>query len=328
MTLAPSVRTDLLAAIRHVRSPAGAAALARGWSPAAARAPFQGGAFEEFLYTRWFARVGNAGDLAASRVPPADGTALASLASRLRAAHAATNRLEPGWSARRVGRDGVVLAERAGEFLEVSPPDYVNLDRPAAPVRIGDALAVTARRAGVGWEGGWWTTAGAVGPASAPMLRVYWNCPAGSAAALVARVTSGLEELLLPYTLKCPSAEVYFDRVEPVVLYLGVDDWSAASETLRGVHASLVDRLRPPVPPLTLRLGWGAAAAEDPADGSSFGQSRTRAVADGLVRAAARGLTDEETTLAVVAFQLSAHGISLLRPYQRSSSPPDLITPW
>jgi HopA1 effector protein family len=313
MTLTPEIRADVLAAVRLARSPAGAAALA-------------GGTLEEFLYTRWFARVGDAG--AAGSSPP-DGAVLPPLAARLTAAHAASTRLEAGWSARRVGRDGAVLAQRGSELLEVRPPDYVNLDHPAAPVRVGDALAVTARRAGLDREGGWWLTAGRAGPAAtAAMLRVYWNCPSGSAAALVARLTEALEDIRLPYTLKCPSVEALFDRVEPVVLYLGVAEWAAAKESLGGVHASLVDRLRAPVPALTLRLGAGAAVAEDPGDGTSFGQSRSRAVADGLARAAGQDLTDEEAALSVVASRLSAHGISPLRPYQRESSPPELVRRW
>ena len=164
--------------------------------------------------------------------------------------------------------------------------------------------------------------------APAAMARVYWNCPPESAAALVAAITGALEPLRLPYTLKCPLADELFDRVEPVVLYLGFAEWAAAKPALRRVHAALAARLRPAVPPLTLRLGPGAAAAEDPADGSSFGQSRAAAVADGLVLAAEQRLDDEDATLAVVAERLAAHDISPARPYLRAGSPPDLVTAW
>ena len=82
------------------------------------------------------------------------------------------------------------------------------------------------------------------------------------------------------------------------------------------------------MPPLTLRLGRGAAAAEDPGDGESFGQSRVRAVAAGLTAAAARGLADDLEVLAVVLDRLRAHGISPERPHLRAGSPPDLIGPW
>jgi HopA1 effector protein family len=305
--LAPAVRADLLAAVRVAR---------------AAVAPLGRRALEELLYTAWFSR-------ATGRPATVGGAAPApSLAARLRAAHAATARLDAGWSARRVGPAGALLAERAGELLELSPPDYLNIDRPAVPVRVGDALAVTARRDWIDAGSAWWVTSAAAGPAPAAMARVYWNCPSQSAAALVAGITGALEAARLPYTLKCPLADELFDRTEPVVLYLGFAEWAAAKPALRAVHASLAAQLRPAVPPLTLRLGPGAAAAEDPADGRSFGQSRAAAVADGLVRAAQRQLSDDDAAIAVVAEGLAAHDISPARPYLRAGSPPDRVTAW
>jgi hypothetical protein len=305
--LAPEVRADLLAAIRL--APPGSA-------------PHDRAALEQLLYTAWFTGADGRQTTGARSAPGP------SLAARLRAAHAATARLEGGWTARSVGPAGALLAERAGELLELAPPDYVNVDRLAAPVRAGDALAVTARRDWIDADGGWWVTSAAAGPAGAAMARIYWNCPPPSAAALVAGITGALEPLRLPYTLKCPLADELFDRTEPVVLYLGFAEWAAAKQELRAVHAALAAQLRPAIPPLTLRLGPGAAAAEDPADGRSFGQSRAAAVADGLVRAAERRLDDEAATLAVVAEQLAAHDISPARPYLRAGSPSDLVTAW
>ena len=329
MTLAPGVRADLLAAIRLVGSlPTGVRASRERYAGAEPVA-LRGRPLEQFLYTEWFACAGRAGEAGGSLSPVDDDDRRPSLTARLRAAHTATAQLESGWYARRVGRDGTLLAARADELVEVTPPDYVNLDRPAAPVRVGDAVAVTARRDGTDTGGAWWITSGIAGAAStAAMVRVYWNCPPETAAPLVAGLTHELEAIGLPYTLKCPTAEVLFDRVEPVVLYLGVADWLAARGALRGVHAALVGRLRSRVPPLTLRLGPGAAAAEDPADGRSFGQSRAAAVADGLAHANEQRLTDEAAILSVVVSRLSAHGISPICPYVRKGSPPDLVTGW
>jgi len=296
-----AVREDLLAAVRLARE-----------APASP--------LPDLLYTRWFARF-------APAAPDGEGTP--SLVARLRAAHAATARFEEGWSARAVGRAGAVLAERAGERRSLAPPDYVNLTRPAAPVRAGDRIAVTARRDRADPRDGWWMTRGAAGPAPDDgVVRVYWNCPVEAVASLVACATEALEGRGARYGLKCPLSRELFGRVDCVVLYLGVVEWRAARGDLREVHAALGARLREPVPPLTLRLGRGAAAAEDPGDGESFGQSRVRAVADGLTAAATRGLADDLEVLGVVLDRLRAHGISPERPHLRAGSPPDLIGPW
>ena len=295
------VREDLLAAIRLARS--------------APTSPLL-----DLLYTRWFARFAPAAP---------DGAREPSLVARLRAAHAATARFERGWSARAVGRSGTVLAERAAERRSVAPPDYANLTRPAAPVRAGDRLAVTARRDRADPREGWWMTDGAAGPAPADgVVRVYWNCPVEAVAPLVGGITAALEGRGGRYGLKCPLTRELFDRVDCVVLYLGVEEWRAASGDLREVHASLAARLREPVPPLTLRLGRGASVAEDPGDGGSFGQSRVRAVADGLAAAAARGLDEDPEVLGVVLDRLRSHGISPEWPHLRAGSPPGLIVPW
>jgi HopA1 effector protein family len=325
-----AARPDLLAAV----------ALARAHAATHDRA-----ALAQLLYTAWFTRTSGmaAGDADGARTslgePPAGnaegapashaGGARTSLAARLRAAHAATGRFEPGWTARSVGAGGALVAERRGERLQLLPPDYLNVGRPAAPVVPGDALAVTARRDWPDADGAWWITSG--GAESVPaggLARVYWNCPAPAAEALVAAVTGALERRRLPYTLKCPLSEALFDRVEPVVLYLAIDAWAGAKPVLREVHASLANRLRAEVPPLTLRLGRGAAAGEDPGDGRSFGESRTAAVADGIVAAAERGVTEEEPTIALLAERLRAHDIAPERPYLCAGSPPELLTPW
>lgn len=48
----------------------------------------------------------------------------------------------------------------------------------------------------------------------------------------------------------------------------------------------------PPVPLFTKPLAPGLGLAEDPGDRLSFGQSRCRIAAEGLVRAHAQGVTD------------------------------------
>ena len=313
MNLASGVRDDLLAAVR----------LASTFAPLGTSEEL-----EQLLYTSWFTHAGSAVDRPDASSADADPFA-PTLMARLRAAHGATARFEHGWTARGVSAGGVVVAERGGESVEFAPPDYVNMDHPCVPARSGDRLAVTTRRDGADESGGWWVAYATVGPApESDMVRLYWNCPVESAPLLVAGISGVVESLGVPYTLKCPAASELFDRVDPVVLYLGLDRWADATEPLRRLHESLADYLRLAVPPLTLPMGRGAAVAEDPSDGQSFGQSRARAVAAGLVRASALGLSGEAETIAVILEQLTANGISPIRPYQRVDSPPDRLTRW
>jgi hypothetical protein len=278
---------------------------------------------EQVLYTDWFAQAGRDGTPGTD-----DPGAMPTLVAQLRAVHAATLRLEPGWQALGHGGDGLVQAVRAGQYIELAPPDLVNLSHPGAPVQPGDWLAATTRRDAVN-SAGWWVTCAAVGPApERDMMRVYWNCPAPTAVPLVGALTTTLERLAVAYTLKCPSISSLFDRVDSLVLYLGRDTWPAVNSLLRDVHASFNQRLRPTVPPLTLRLGRGAAAAQDPGDGQSFGQSRVRAVVDGLLSAADRRVVDVGGVTDVIGERLRAHGIDPARPYQDLDTTAGGLAPW
>lgn len=174
----------------------------------------------------------------------------------------------------------------------------------------------------------WWTTWGTRGPAPSTMVRVYWNCPPMLAPTLLNGLIQIAERHRVRYTLKCPSASRLFARVEPVVLYLGIPEWTTVKPNLRALHAGLARHLRGTVPPLTLPLGRGAALAEDPCDGSSFGQSRASAVADGIIAAAALGVVSETDTVDVIAGRLTAHDIRPDRPYLRRGTPAGRITGW
>jgi len=326
-SLDPSIRADLLAAARMTVVANGhllvdGMPVGQPWASQDAQA----GLLPDLaaaLYSRWFAGWWPPASLAQ---PTGDGPGIM---AKVRAAHSATERFETGWIARAVDPLGAVVAIRAEEELHLYPPDYVNLTRLAAPVRVGDSLAVTKRRDVTEPQDGWWLTWGASGPAlTTSMLRVYWNSGAEGVVALVRAITTVLEDLDLPYTMKCPADTALFGRADALVLYLAPDVWRAAKAGLRGAYERTAAHIRPAAPPLTLRLAGGVALAEDPANGSSFGQSRAWAVAEGVLEVLAAGLVATEDIIATLAASLRAHGISPARPYLSHDSPPDAVSGW
>jgi hypothetical protein len=177
-------------------------------------------------------------------------------------------------------------------------------------------IAVTRRRDVADTWTGWWLTTGTAGAApDEAMIRIYWNCGPDAVGELVRGLTALLEGLEVPYTFKCPIHPFLFRRTDSVVLYLGRVAWEEVKPWIRDVHSRLGERLRPAVPPLTLRLGAGIAVAEDPGNAESFGQSRAAAVAAGLVRLLPGPLPDDDAVLSTIGGALEAHGISVSRPY-------------
>ncbi len=321
--LSAKTTADLLAAwqcaqhwVRELHASDAAAAV--GWQKALA----------QHLYGAWYAgsTIGHA-----PTAPDAacDTARELPLVNRLRAAHAATSRYSGGWTVRAIGRRGAATLTRGRERLHRMPPDYVNFARPGVPAGLNDVVAVVTRRDEVEVETGWWFTDGRGGAeALRHMVRVYWNCPAALAPDLVGAITRVTETSAVPYSLKCPRLAEGFERVDPFVLYLGRDDWSALRHSLRDVHARYGSALRVDIPRLALSLGRGAALAEDPSNGLSFGESRAGAVAAGALLALTTGIVDDASVLDILLRQLRAHGIDPTRPHLRVGTPDRLVPPW
>lgn len=275
------------------------------------------------LYTYWFSKAGQAPGVIHEQFESP------SLLARLRAAHAASGCYEAGWIVIATNGRGLITVERFGERLRLVVPDYVLDARQRRPVQPGDWVSVTTRRDYPDYENGWWMCHARVGAAPvAPMVRIYWNCPATAITTLVTRLTNVLEQAGVPYTFKCPLVTSLFGRIDGVVCYLAPSAYEILKPQLRAIHKALSPLLNDEVPPFTLRLGRGVAVAEDPANGQSFGQSRCDAVAASLIQASLSGVNDTTGLENAIGTGLPLYGISSERPYQSSSSPANLITTW
>lgn len=273
------------------------------------------------LYTRWFTQW----------TPSLEHSpAYPSIVARVRASHAASVMFEDGWRAVGDTVQGTVAAAREHSVLLLGPGDFVNVTHPAAPVHVGDAVAVTRRRDRADPLEGWWYTwsANAGEPDPTDLARVYWHCPASAIETLVEAVTDALEASDLAYLLKCPVYPTLFGRCDAVVVYVARAHWSAVVPRLRGAYERCGSCLQPRVPPLTRQLAPGVAAAEDPSDGMSFGQSRATAVAHGIIAARARGIRVAHDAVVHIERALEAAGIDPERPFLRDASAVDWVTGW
>lgn len=321
------VRRELLEAVRTTRT-VGGAVLVDG-RPVCPAPPLNGipelsvSALAAALYTRWYAQWHPPGN-AALQTPEVPG-----VLGVVRAWHAATSQFEPGWMVQAVYPSRAAVVVRGADQRTIQPADYVNLARRAAPLRPGDSVAVTKRRDSEAPEDSWWFTWGASGPATAaPLLRTYWNANPAFIGPLVGALTTVMEDASLPYMLKCPAATALFGRSDSVVLYFDAASWDSLKRNLRSGFESVAAHLRPQTPRLALPLAPGVAIAEDPGAGRSFGETRSRAVADGILHALAARIAGPEAVVDAILARLESHGIRPDSPHLQAGSTIEAIEAW
>jgi type III HopA1-like effector protein len=220
---------------------------------------------------------------------------------------------EPGWTVQSL--DGELAVVASARLRARLPVDDCRASSGA--VRPGAVVSVRVPNELPELSPGFYTVVSdAPQPApSGSAVRVYWNVTRTGAAALVGTLTSRLNGEGLPFRLKVANHPYRLQRCDAAVLYLRDDVFRAVRVTLTELAATLAAQLGPNTPAFTLELTPGVGLAEDPADGESFGVRRCAMLADGIVRAHARGITDLGARIDAVAERLAEDGVRIDAPY-------------
>jgi hypothetical protein len=153
-----------------------------------------------------------------------------------------------------------------------------------------------------------------------PLVRFYWNLTAAGAAPYMAAATQTLNAMSVPFRTKVLTDPSSYVRADGGVLYLERRFFHRVRAALLQIHEAVASHLRPGVPMFTKELAPGLGLAEDPGGGVSFGQSRCRALANGLWDAFASGARDRDARLQIVQDALAVAGIDTDRPYLEKGS--------
>ncbi len=177
---------------------------------------------------------------------------------------------------------------------------------------LADGIALVDRHDAVGRDGWWrtWNDAWTPTASRRHSVRVLLSPAPDRLADFVTTVTAALRETSTPWLLACATDARRLSRSGSAVLYVpGLDALRAGLLTL------LRPMLQPIAPPLCLPLAPGAALAEFPGDGASFGARRCHLIAQALQRPAAQA-----TPLDVLAEVFAANGIDPRTPYRAASN--------
>jgi hypothetical protein len=153
-----------------------------------------------------------------------------------------------------------------------------------------------------------------------PMVRFYWNVSPVGAIRLLKEATTRLNSANIPFRLKAINDPVHYTRCDAAILYVGAAEFDPVQSIVSDVYGEIAGLMRPATPVLTLQVAPGLGFAEGPLDGQSFGLSRCRMIADGLITAFEEGKRTSQERLGAVIERFAREGISLERPYLNRGS--------
>ena len=144
------------------------------------------------------------------------------------------------------------------------------------------------------------------------MVRYYFAPQPAQLGRLVTRLQRVLDQARLPFSLKYPLEPQALSRRDAIVLYAGARHARSLHARLAALTPELGRWLRPVHALWTEALLPGLGFAQDPAGDLSFGESRCRALAQGMLDAAT---TNDGDTLAHVQASFAAAGIDWHAPH-------------
>jgi hypothetical protein len=184
------------------------------------------------------------------------------------------------------------------------------------PVAPGDHIAASELVEWIDESTGYWCMRSWKGEPQGLLIRLYLSVRADQVGFVLMEVTKTLDSLKLRYTLKCPLLASAYSRVDSLVVYLEADSWSKAAPAIKALAKRAKDHLRNCIPPLTKKIGQGVAFAENPRTNESFGESRCRGLACGVLAMLRGDQSPPDNGLDRLTESLEAAGINPLRPWQ------------
>ncbi len=243
-------------------------------------------------------------------------------ADRLSAVNSGSGTWQAGWTARSVEPDDRIVAERHGVRFWIPPGEYRPVDGVVAIDRPG---AVRIPKEHFELVAGFYLAHGDADDTrdDGNTVRVYWHIAPTGAERLVSQMTRQLNRAGIGFQLKVLSEPLRYHRTDPAVLYLARGDYPRTVPILRRVYEEIGAWVRSSVSLLVKRLAPGVGLAEDPGDGSSFGEHRGRLFAGILAEPKWSALGSIEERNALLSSRLARDGYQLDRIYLNPGSADD-----
>lgn len=214
---------------------------------------------------------------------------------------------QPGWRVTGV-EGGAIAAVRLDVEFQVAAGEWRG---ESASVRAGDFVSVRIPKEYRRLLPGFYVVTGDAEDDmdGAPVVRVYWHVSARGAVELVRTLTTSLNSLGVPFHLKTNADPRNFGRTDSLVLYLRRERYAGAAAIVANATREVRAHLDPRVSLFTKRLAPAVGVAEDPGGDESFGEQRSRLVAEALGSPRSVAAHSMAERAQCVCDHVAAHGI-------------------
>jgi hypothetical protein len=234
------------------------------------------------------------------------------LSGLLSAANASRDRWEHGWTIGQIHSSGQITATRGNASRSLWPGQYLSKDGPGARPRPGAQISIFYPRESTSLQPGFYYCFGETPEDESftlGLVRIYWNVDLAGAPELVRALSARLNFFQVPFRFKCSVMPSQYDRTDVAVAYLAKRLFPFVADLLQEVYPTVGPHLGPEVPFFTWRLAPGVGIAEDPANGESFGQHRSRLLAESCWSCFLRGDQETASRLAELRLLAGAQGV-------------------
>lgn len=238
------------------------------------------------------------------------------LVELLAAANTSREGWDKGWVVHQFGANGQVFVRKGERERMAVPGAFLSEAMVGMAPQLGASVSLRVPRESLAAQPGYYFAFGETPDELADQLnivRLYFNCQADSAPALLGALTESLNRYQTPFHFKMPTARAAYDRADTAVLYIGARYFQIVARIVAELREDVP--LQQEVPLFTNRLWPGIGVAMEPGSGESFGSHRSRLAAEGLVEAWRHGDGRTAAKLLAVAGRFSAAGLDLARPW-------------
>lgn len=151
------------------------------------------------------------------------------------------------------------------------------------------------------------------------MLRFYWNLQPDGAVKYIKLVTESFNQQSILFRTKVLSDPFSYNRADAGVLYIDNSQLNVAIPYIREIHKEIKPYLKNNVPLFSKQIAKGLGFAEDPANGNSFGISRSTIIAHAMYDSFLNGKRDTNDIIQIIEKYFENEGINSQFPYAKKN---------